>query len=56
MINIIINITINQKPPLLSIGIPDKYGTAGSYESLLQKRLLMPDQIANTIANRFYSI
>jgi transketolase len=48
--------TMNQKPPLLSIGIPDKYGSAGSYESLLQKRLLLPDQIANTIANRYYSL
>jgi len=48
--------TMNQKPPLLSIGIPDEYGKAGSYESLLQKRLLLPDQIANTIANRYYSL
>ena len=48
--------TMNQKPPLLSIGIPDKYGKAGSYESLLKKRMLLPDQIANTIANRFFSI
>ena len=48
--------TLNQKPPLLSIGIPDEYGKAGSYESLLQKRFLLPDQIANTIANRFFSI
>ena len=47
---------MNQKPPLLSIGIPDEYGKAGSYESLLQKRLLLPDQIANTIANRYYSL
>ncbi len=48
--------TMNQKPPLLSIGLPDEYGPAGSYESLLQKRLLLPDQLANTIANRFFSI
>ena len=48
--------TMNQKPPLLSIGIPDEYGSAGSYESLLKKRLLMPDQIANTITNRYFSI
>ena len=48
--------TMNQKPPLLSIGIPDKYGKAGSYQSLLEKRLLLPDQIANTIANRYYSL
>ena len=48
--------TLNDKPPLLSIGIPDEYGKAGSYESLLQKRLLLPDQIANTIANRYYSL
>ena len=48
--------TMNQKPPLLLIGIPDEYGKAGSYGSLLQKRLLKPDQIANTIANRYYSI
>jgi transketolase len=47
---------MNQKPPLLSIGIPDEYGKAGSYKSLLQKRLLLPDQIANTIANRYYSL
>jgi len=48
--------TMNQKPPLLLIGIPDRYGKAGSYGSLLQKRLLNPDQIANTIANRYYSV
>ena len=48
--------TMNQKPPLLSIGIPDEYGKAGSYRSLLQKRLLLPDQIANTIANRYYCL
>ena len=48
--------TMNQKPPLLSIGIPDEYGSAGSYESLLQKRQLLPDQIANTILNRFFSL
>ena len=48
--------TLNQKPPLLSIGIPDVYGTAGSYEGLLSKRQLMPEQIANTIANRYYSL
>ena len=48
--------TLNDKPPLLSIGIPDEYGKAGSYESLLQKRFLLPDQIANIIANRYYSL
>ena len=48
--------TMNQKPPLLLIGLPDEYGSGGSYESLLQKRLLLPDQIANTIANRYYSL
>ena len=48
--------TLNEKPPLLSIGIPDEYGKAGSYRSLLQKRLLLPDQIANTIANRYYCL
>lgn len=48
--------SLNQKPPHLSIGIPDKYGSAGSYQSLLKKRLLLPDQIANTIVNRYYSI
>ena len=48
--------TLNQKPPLLSIGIPDEYGKAGSYKSLLEKRFLLPDQIANTIANRYFSI
>ena len=48
--------TMNQKPPLLSIGIPDKYGKAGSYKNLLKKRMLLPDQIANTIANRYYSL
>jgi len=48
--------TLNQKPPFLSIGIPDVYGTAGSYEGLLSKRQLMPEQIANTIANRYYSL
>ena len=48
--------TMNQKPPLLPIGIPDEYGKAGSYLSLLQKKLLLPDQIANTIANRYYSL
>ena len=47
---------MNQKPPLLSIGIPDEYGEAGSYEGLLKKNLLLPDQIANTIANRYYSV
>ena len=34
--------TLNQKPPLLSLGIPDEYGKAGSYESLLKKRQLLP--------------
>ena len=48
--------TINQKPPLLSIGIPDEYGKASSYSSLLKKRFLLPDQIANTIANRYFSL
>jgi len=48
--------TLNQKPPLLSIGINDSYGVAGSYESLLKKRLLLPDQIANTIVNRYSSL
>ena len=48
--------SLNQKPPLLSIGIPDEYGKAGSYVILLQKRLLLPDQIANTIANSYYSL
>jgi len=48
--------TLNQKPPLLSIGINDSYGEAGSYESLLKKRLLLPNQIANTIVNRYYSL
>ena len=48
--------TLSEKPPLISIGIPDKYGKAGSYESLLKKRLLKPDQIANTITNRFFSL
>jgi len=48
--------TMNQKPPLLSIGLPDEYGSAGSYEGLLKKRQLMPEQIANTIANRYYSL
>ena len=48
--------TLNQKPPLLSIGINDVYGTAGSYESLLRKRLLLPDQIATTIEDRYNSL
>ena len=48
--------TMNQKPPLLLIGIPDEYGPGGSYESLLQKRLLLPDQIADNIQNRYYSL
>ena len=48
--------TMNQKPPLLSIGINDSYGAAGTYESLLKKKLLLPDQIANTIVNRYYSL
>ncbi len=48
--------TMNQKPPLLSLGISDEYGPAGEYKSLLGKRQLLPDQIANNIANRFYSI
>ena len=47
---------MNQKPPLLLIGISDEYGNAGSYESLLQKRLLMPNQIANTIINKYNSL
>ena len=48
--------TLNQKPPLLSIGIDDSYGTAGSYENLLKKRQLLPDQIANTILKRYFSL
>ena len=48
--------TLNQKPPLLSIGIPDEYGPAGSYAGLLKKKQLLPDQIANSIANRYYSL
>ena len=48
--------TLNQKPPLLSIGLPDEYGEAGSYKKLLEKRSLFPNQIANSILNRFYSI
>jgi len=48
--------TMNQKPPLLSIGIPDEYGPAGSYENLLKKKLLLPEQIASNILNRFHSI
>ena len=48
--------TMNQKPPLLSIGISDEYGPAGSYEGLLRRKLLFPDQIANKIANRYYSL
>ena len=48
--------TMNQKPPLLPIGINDSYGTAGSYKSLLKKRQLLPDQIATAIENRYYSL
>jgi transketolase len=48
--------TLKDKPPLLSLGIPDEYGSAGEYIPLLEKRQLLPDQIANSIANRFYSI
>ena len=48
--------TLSNKPPLLSIGIPDKYGSGGNYKYLLEKRQLLPDQIANTIANRCFSI
>ena len=48
--------TLNHKPPLLALGIPDEYGAAGEYKSLLEKRQLLPNQIANTILNRFYSI
>ena len=48
--------TLKDNPPLLSLGIPDEYGSAGEYIPLLEKRQLLPDQIANSIANRFYSI
>ena len=48
--------TLNHKPPLLALGIPDEYGSAGEYKSLLGKRQLLPDQIANSIANRYYSV
>ena len=48
--------SLNQKPPLLSIGIPDKYGKASSYNSLLKKRFLLSDQIADKIANRYFSL
>ena len=47
---------LNEKPPLLTIGIPDLYGSSGGYKSLLEKSQLMPNQIADSIANRFYSI
>ena len=48
--------TLNDKPPLLTLGILDEYGPAGEYKSLLAKKQLIPDQIANNIANRFYLI
>ena len=48
--------TLNDKPPLLALGLPDEYGSAGEYRSLLEKSKLIPDQIANSIANRFSSI
>jgi len=48
--------TLKNKPPLLALGLPDEYGSAGEYKSLLEKRQLLPNQIANNIVNRFYSI
>lgn len=48
--------TLNDKTPLLALGLPDEYGSAGEYRSLLEKSKLIPDQIANSIANRFSSI
>ena len=48
--------TLNDKPPLLSLGIPDKYGPSGDYVWLLEKNQLLPNQIANNIAKKFYSI
>ena len=48
--------TMNHKPPLLVLGIPDEYGTAGEYKSLLEKRQLLPGQITENIMNRYYSL
>ena len=48
--------TLNKKPPLLGLGIKDEYGAAGEYGKLLGKWGLLPDQIADSIAKRFFSI
>ena len=43
--------TLKDKPPLLAIGIQDEYGPSGDYKWLLEKRQLMPEQIAKRIVN-----
>ncbi|MBK69689.1 MAG: transketolase [Legionellales bacterium] len=48
--------SLDNAPPLLKVGIQDEYGSAGSYETLLKQKKLLSDQIANMIANRYYSI
>ena len=48
--------TLNGRPPLLGIGIEDEYGTSGDYNWLLEKRELLPDQIAKRIAKKYFSI
>ena len=48
--------TLGKKPPLLSIGIQDEYGPSGEYKYLLEKKNLLPDQIAKRISKKFLNI
>ena len=47
---------ISLSPPLLKIGIEDSYGDAGDYQTLLNKKKLMPHQIFELILAKFHSI
>ena len=41
--------TLKNKPPLLPLGLPDEYGPSDNYHNLLEKRNLLPKQIAKKI-------
>ena len=48
--------SLEKSIPVLSIGIPDFYETAGSYTELLSKYMLNPQQITEKIVQRYTSL
>jgi len=47
---------ISISPPLLKIGVQDTYGEAGNYQTLLDRKKLMPHQIFKLVYDKFQTI